>query len=66
MTNSIIMLPLRHKNHWLEMRYLKEHPFQLDPDVFMPRKGILTRYGKKLLKEGERFYQCLKISDFKI
>jgi len=31
-------------------------PVALDPDTFIPRKGILTRYGKKLLQEGAKFY----------
>ena len=31
-------------------------PVVLDPEVFRPRKGILTRYGKKLLKEGAEYY----------
>jgi hypothetical protein len=36
----------------------------LDPETFDPRKGILTRYGKKLLREGARFYSRTKIDDF--
>lgn len=30
-----------------------DHPVSLDPDIFYPRKGILTRYGRKLLAERE-------------
>jgi len=39
------------------------------PDLsleFCARKGILTRYGKKLLKEGSKFYSRLSIKDFVI
>lgn len=32
---------------------LTRTPVVLDPNVFIPRKGILTRYGKKLLDAGE-------------
>ena len=38
----------------------------LDPDSFCPRKGILTRYGKKMLREGARFYARLSIANFVI
>lgn len=31
-------------------------PVVLDPDVFNPRKGIVTKYGKKLLEQGAKFY----------
>ena len=31
-----------------------------------PRKGILTRYGKKLLREGAKFYARLSIANFVI
>jgi len=34
---------------------LTQTPVVLDPDSFCPRKGILTRYGKKLLREGAKF-----------
>ena len=39
---------------------------QLDPNGYSPspKKGILTRYGKKLLKEGAAFYKRLPIKDF--
>jgi hypothetical protein len=35
-----------------------------DPETFSSKKGLLTRYGKKLLSEGERFYKRIRISDF--
>jgi hypothetical protein len=43
---------------------LTQTPVVLDPESFCPRKGILTRYGKKLLREGSRFYARLSIANF--
>jgi hypothetical protein len=43
---------------------LTQTPVVLDPDSFCPRKGILTRYGKKLLREGAKFYARLSIANF--
>ena len=40
---------------------LTQTPVVLDPEGFVPRKGILTRYGKKLLREGAKFYATLTI-----
>lgn len=34
----------------------------LDPNSFVPRKGILTRYGKKLLEDGRKYYGTITIS----
>jgi hypothetical protein len=31
-------------------------PVVLDPSVFQNNKGILTRYGKKLLSQGQQHY----------
>lgn len=45
---------------------LTQTPVVLDPESFCPRKGILTRYGKKLLREGARFYARLSIANFTI
>jgi len=45
---------------------LTQTPIVLDPDSFCPRKGILTRYGKKLLREGAKFYARLSIANFVI
>jgi hypothetical protein len=45
---------------------LTQTPVVLDPESFCPRKGILTRYGKKLLREGAKFYARLTISNFSI
>jgi hypothetical protein len=43
---------------------LTQTPVVLDPESFCPRKGILTRYGKKLLREGSKFYARLSIANF--
>ena len=45
---------------------LTQTPVVLDPDTFCPRKGILTRYGKKLLREGAKFYGRMSIANFVI
>ena len=45
---------------------LTQTPVVLDPESFTPRKGILTRYGKKLLREGSKFYARLSIANFVI
>lgn len=45
---------------------LTQTPVVLDPESFCPRKGILTRYGKKLLREGAKFYARLSIANFLI
>ncbi len=42
---------------------LMSTPTVLDPEVFNPRKGALTRYGKKLLDEGSKYYQHLTLED---
>ena len=43
---------------------LTQTPVVLDPESFCPRKGILTRYGKKLLREGSKFYGRMSIANF--
>lgn len=45
---------------------LTQTPVVLDPESFCPRKGLLTRYGKKLLREGAKFYARLSIANFVI
>lgn len=45
---------------------LTQTPVVLDPESFCPRKGILTRYGKKLLREGSKFYARLSVANFTI
>lgn len=32
--------------------------------TFNPNKGIMTRYGKKMLEEGAKFYDRLSVSNF--
>jgi hypothetical protein len=34
-------------------------PVVLDPNSFAPRKGILTRYGKKILSQGQQHYETV-------
>ncbi len=36
---------------------LTKTPVILDPESFNPHKGYLTRYGKKLLEEGSKYYR---------
>lgn len=43
---------------------LTQTPVVLDPDSFTPRKGLITRYGKKLLREGAKFYGRMSIANF--
>ncbi len=43
---------------------LTQTPVVLDPDSFCPRRGVLTRYGKKLLREGAKFYARISIQNF--
>lgn len=45
---------------------LAQTPVVLDPDGLCPRKGIMTRYGKKLLREGAKFYARMNIANFVI
>lgn len=45
---------------------MTQTPVVLDPESFCPRKGILTRYGKKLLREGAKFYARMTIANFVI
>ena len=45
---------------------LTQTPTVLDPESLCPRKGILTRYGKKLLREGAKFYARMSIANFVI
>lgn len=43
---------------------LTQTPVVLDPDSFTPRKGLVCRYGKKLLREGAKFYCRMSIANF--
>jgi len=39
---------------------------RIDPDSFKVRPGIMTRYGRKMLKEGAKYYSRISIGDFVI
>lgn len=43
---------------------LVQTPVVLDPETLCPRKGLMTRFGKKLLREGSKFYARLSIANF--
>lgn len=45
---------------------LTQTPVVLDPDSFCPRRGVLTRYGKRLLREGAKFYARISVQNFVI
>lgn len=38
-------------------------PTVLDPNSFVPNKGILTRYGKKLIEDGGLYYGTITVSN---
>ena len=39
-------------------------PVVLNPDDFLPRRGLITRYGKKLLRDGAKYYSKMSVADF--
>ena len=41
----------------------KSVPVVLDPEPFVPKTGILTRYGKRILEEGASFYSTVRVVD---
>jgi hypothetical protein len=43
---------------------LVQTPTLYDPDSFQPRKGIMTRYGKKMLREGAKFYARISVANY--
>lgn len=45
---------------------LMQTPLVLDPNSFCPRRGLMTRYGLKLLNNGARFYATITINNFSI
>jgi hypothetical protein len=45
---------------------LMQTPLVLDPNSFCPRRGLMTRYGLKLLNNGARFYATIAINNFSI
>lgn len=38
-------------------------PTVLDPNSFTPNKGIMTRYGKKLIEDGGLYYATISVSN---
>jgi len=38
-------------------------PTVMDPNSFTPNKGILTRYGKKLVEDGGLYYGTITVSN---
>ena len=38
-------------------------PTVLDPNSFTPNKGVMTRYGKKLIEDGGLFYATINVSN---
>lgn len=38
-------------------------PTVLDPNSFVPNKGIMTRYGKKLIEDGGLYYSVVTVSN---
>lgn len=38
-------------------------PTVLDPNSFTPNKGIMTRYGKKLIEDGGLYYGVINVSN---
>ena len=38
-------------------------PTIMNPDSFVPSKGVMTRYGKKLLEDGGLFYATLNVTN---
>lgn len=45
---------------------LTQTPTVLDPESFCPRRGLLVRYGKKLLREGAKFYARVSVLNYMI
>jgi hypothetical protein len=41
-------------------------PTVLDPRSFDPQRGILTRYGRRLLEEGGQFYNRVTIDELEV
>jgi len=38
-------------------------PTVLDPNSFTPNKGVMTRYGKKLIEDGGLYYAAINVSN---
>ena len=39
-------------------------PVVLDPETFLPKKGVFVKYSKKLLEEGGHYYAKMSLSEF--
>lgn len=53
--------PLGSGYAWLPYVPFTQTPVVLDPETFSPRRGILTRYGKRLSVNGSQFYARLTV-----
>jgi len=42
---------------------VKTTPIIYDPDTLQPRRGMITRYGSKMVDGGEYFYGTMDISN---
>jgi hypothetical protein len=62
-----ILVGAKGKNMYYYCPYipLTQTPVVFDPEVFCPRPGMLTRYSKKLPKEGGNYYASIKFLDNK-
>ena len=45
---------------------LTQTPTVIDPHTFQPRKGLMVRYGKKLLNNGARYYAKINLLNYTI
>lgn len=43
---------------------LTQTPVVLDPEGFVPRRGIMSRYASKLLRDGSKFYARISVNGF--
>lgn len=43
---------------------LTQTPTVLDPEALTPRKGLMTRFGKKMLRDGAKYYARVSIANF--
>jgi len=59
----LIELTLENSKPSVIQRDIVTTPVVLDPAVFNPNKGILTRYSKKLLQEGDKFYGLISLKE---
>lgn len=43
---------------------LQQSPLLYDPETWCPRKGVMTRYGKILLRDGQRYFARINLINF--